>query len=80
MPELDGFAVIERLRADAATATIPIVILTSKHLTAVEKARLNGEIASLARKGEFSRGAFLELVRGILQPQRLQPPIDEDKR
>jgi len=80
MPELDGFAVVERLRADPVTATIPIVILTSKSLTADEKARLNGEIACLARKGEFSRGAFLELVRGILQPQRLQPPIDEDKR
>jgi DNA-binding response OmpR family regulator/anti-sigma regulatory factor (Ser/Thr protein kinase) len=80
MPELDGFAVIERLRADAATATIPIVILTSKHLTAVEKARLNGEIASLARKGEFSRGAFLELVRGILQPHLLLPPTDADER
>jgi signal transduction histidine kinase/CheY-like chemotaxis protein len=80
MPELDGFAVIERLRADAATATIPIVILTSKHLTAVEKARLNGEIASLARKGEFSRGAFLELVRGILQPHLLPPSTGADER
>jgi signal transduction histidine kinase/CheY-like chemotaxis protein len=80
MPELDGFAVVERLRADPATATIPIVILTSKHLTPDEKARLNGEIACLARKGEFSRGAFLELIRGILQPQMLQPPIDADER
>jgi signal transduction histidine kinase/CheY-like chemotaxis protein len=80
MPEVDGFAVVERLRADPATATIPIVILTSKHLTPDEKARLNGEIACLARKGEFSRGAFLELIRGILQPQMLQPPIDADER
>jgi signal transduction histidine kinase/CheY-like chemotaxis protein len=80
MPEMDGFAVVERLRADPATAAIPIVILTNKHLTPDEKVRLNGEIACLARKGEFSRGAFLELVRGILQPQTLQPPIDEDSR
>jgi signal transduction histidine kinase/CheY-like chemotaxis protein len=66
MPEVDGFAVVERLRADLATATIPIVILTSKNLTPDEKARLNGEIASLARKGEFTREAFVELVRGLL--------------
>ncbi|HEX9868237.1 MAG TPA: response regulator [Candidatus Tectomicrobia bacterium] len=79
MPELDGFAVVERLRADPATATIPIVILTSKHLTSDEKARLNGKIACLARKGEFSRGAFLELVRGILEPPMLRPPIDADE-
>ena len=68
MPEVDGFAVVERLRANPATAAIPIVILTSKNLTAAEKARLNGEIACLARKGEFSRAAFVELVRGLIEP------------
>jgi signal transduction histidine kinase/CheY-like chemotaxis protein len=66
MPEVDGFTVVERLRADPTTAAIPIVILTSKNLTADEKARLNGEIACLARKGAFSRRAFVELVRGLL--------------
>jgi signal transduction histidine kinase/DNA-binding response OmpR family regulator len=75
MPEVDGFTVVERLRADPTTATIPIVILTSKHLTPDEKARLNGEIACLARKGEFSRVAFVELIRGLLRPR-----IDADER
>ena len=65
MPEVDGFAVVERLRADPATAAIPIVILTSKAMTRKEKERLNGEINYLARKGEFNRAAFLELVRGL---------------
>jgi signal transduction histidine kinase/DNA-binding response OmpR family regulator len=69
MPEVDGFMVVERLRADPITATIPIVILTSKYLTPEEKARLNGEIACLSRKGEFSRAAFVEQVRGLLEPQ-----------
>jgi DNA-binding response OmpR family regulator len=69
MPEVDGFMVVERLRADPTTATIPIVILTSKHLTPEEKARLNGQIACLARKGEFSRAAFVEQVRGLLEPR-----------
>jgi signal transduction histidine kinase/CheY-like chemotaxis protein len=67
MPEIDGFTVVERLRADPATATIPIVILTSKHLSADEKVRLNGQIATLAHKGEFSRVAFVELIGGLLQ-------------
>jgi signal transduction histidine kinase/DNA-binding response OmpR family regulator len=75
MPEVDGFAVVERLRADPATAAIPIVILTSKNLTTDEKARLNGEVACLARKGEFSRAAFIELIGRLLQPQ-----INADKR
>jgi CheY-like chemotaxis protein/two-component sensor histidine kinase len=69
MPEVDGFTVVERLRADPTTATIPIVILTSKNLTLPEKKRLNGEIAYLARKSEFSRIEFVELVRGLL-PQK----------
>jgi signal transduction histidine kinase/DNA-binding response OmpR family regulator len=69
MPEVDGFMVVERLRADPATATIPIIVLTSTHLTLEEKARLNGEIACLARKGDFSRAAFVEQVRGLIEPQ-----------
>jgi CheY-like chemotaxis protein len=66
MPEIDGFTVVERLRADLVTAAIPIVILTSKHLVQEEKQRLNGRIAYLAHKGEFSREAFVELVQRLL--------------
>jgi signal transduction histidine kinase/DNA-binding response OmpR family regulator len=73
MPTVDGFTVVERLRADSATAAIPIVILTSKSLTPHEKERLNSEIAYLARKGEFSRTAFVELVRRLLPAKGLAP-------
>jgi signal transduction histidine kinase/CheY-like chemotaxis protein len=66
MPEVDGFTVVERLRASPSTAAIPIVILTSKSLTPDEKTRLHGEITYLARKSEFSRAAFVALVRGLL--------------
>jgi signal transduction histidine kinase/DNA-binding response OmpR family regulator len=63
MPRMDGFAVVERLRAEQATASIPIVILTSKSLSQEEKDRLNGQISYLARKGDFDRAAFVDLVR-----------------
>jgi CheY-like chemotaxis protein len=69
MPEVDGFTVVEQLRSDPVTAAIPIIILTSKSLTPNEKERLNGKIAYLARKGEFSRAAFVELVRGLMALQ-----------
>jgi signal transduction histidine kinase/DNA-binding response OmpR family regulator len=65
MPELDGFAVVERLRADPATAAIPIIILTSRSMTAAEKKRLNGRIDYFARKGEFDRATFIEVVRNV---------------
>ncbi len=65
MPEVDGFAVVERLRADPATADLPILILTSKSMTAEEKDRLRGQISYLAHKAEFDRGPFLDLVREL---------------
>jgi GAF domain-containing protein/DNA-binding response OmpR family regulator len=65
MPEVDGFAVVERLRADPATAAVPIVILTAKTMTAADKARLNGRISFLAAKSAFSRAGFVELVRRL---------------
>jgi len=62
MPEVDGFAVVEQLRADPRTSSIPIVVLTSKTLATEDEQRLRGRIASLARKGELDRHALLELL------------------
>ena len=65
MPEVNGFAVVEALRADRTTAEIPIVVLTSKTMTPAEKSRLNGHISHIAGKSGFDRGGFLALVRGL---------------
>jgi len=69
MPEMDGFTVAERLRGNPATAKIPIVVLTSKSISREEKERLNSHISHLARKAEFSRVEFVELVRRLCQPE-----------
>jgi len=65
MPDVDGFAVVEGLREDSRTAGIPVVVLTSKSMTAEEKARLNGRISHLARKSDFNRADFLALIRRL---------------
>jgi signal transduction histidine kinase/DNA-binding response OmpR family regulator len=65
MPDVDGFAVVEGLREDPRTVGIPIVVLTSKSMTPEEKARLNGRISHLARKGDFDRADFLALIRRL---------------
>jgi CheY-like chemotaxis protein/anti-sigma regulatory factor (Ser/Thr protein kinase) len=65
MPDVNGFAVVEELQGDVSTAEIPIVVLTSKTMTAEDKARLSGRISSVAHKSGFDRGAFLSLVRGL---------------
>jgi len=65
MPEMDGFAVLDALKADAETAPIPVVVVTAKELTPEEKIRLSGQIYSLMQKGEFMSDELLEEVRAL---------------
>jgi CheY-like chemotaxis protein len=62
MPGTDGFAVVERLRADPATAEVPIVVLTAKQMSRAEREKLAGRISFLARKGEFGHAELIALV------------------
>jgi CheY-like chemotaxis protein len=71
MPEVDGFAVVERLRADPATESIPILVLTGKDMTPADKERLNGRISHLARKAGIDRAAFVDLVRRLCPTPRI---------
>jgi threonine synthase len=66
MPEMDGFAVIDALRADSATQDIPVIVVTAKELTPVERSRLNGQIGSLLQKGSFMDDELLADVLGAL--------------
>jgi CheY-like chemotaxis protein len=65
MPDMDGFTVVQRLRAEPLTANVPIVVLTSRGMTAADKQRLNGRINALARKSDFDQAAFADLVRRL---------------
>jgi CheY-like chemotaxis protein len=65
MPGMDGFTVAEQLRADPATAEIPIVVLTSKSVSQEERERLTSHINHLARKTDFNRLEFVQLVRSL---------------
>ena len=53
MPEMDGFAVLDALRADETTRDIPVIVVTAKELTPAEKDRLTGQIDSMLQKGAF---------------------------
>jgi len=67
MPEMDGFTVIEELRAKQETATIPVIVATAKELTPDEKNRLGGQIQSLMQKGDFLNDEFLEEVKTLMK-------------
>lgn len=60
MPDVDGFSLIEALKADKTTANIPIVVVTAKELTAQERKRLDGQIDMLLQKGSFLDEAFIQ--------------------
>jgi threonine synthase len=67
MPEIDGFAVLDALKANPQTATIPVIVVTAKELTSEEKRRLKGQIQSLMQKGEFLTDDLVDEVRSIIQ-------------
>ena len=53
MPDVDGFEVVDAMRADPRTAATPVVVLTAKSLTAQDRSRLQGRIEFVASKGEL---------------------------
>jgi signal transduction histidine kinase/CheY-like chemotaxis protein len=67
MPLVDGFAVIDTLRADPDTATLPIVVLTAKTLTVEERNLLEGRIEFVTSKNAMDLSQLARrLARGEL--------------
>ncbi len=67
MPEVDGFAVLDALRADEATRDIPVIVVTAKLLTAAERDRLNGQIETLLQKGTFMDDELMDDILKALE-------------
>ncbi len=67
MPEMDGFAVLDALKANPETAQIPVIVSTAKELTPEEKTRLQGQIQALMQKGDFMSDEFLEEVKALIR-------------
>ena len=65
MPDMDGFAVVEMLRGEPATADVPIVVLTHKEMTRADRDRLGDRINHLAQKGALDRTQLVALVGGL---------------
>jgi signal transduction histidine kinase/CheY-like chemotaxis protein len=64
IPDISGFEVLERLRADAKTAEIPVVVSSSRTLNEEERVRLERCRAGFLPKSRLTDGtAALELRR-----------------
>jgi CheY-like chemotaxis protein len=66
MPEVNGFDVVEALKGSAATAQIPIVVVTAKDLAPGDREHLNGHIHEIVGKAEFDHGRFIGEVQRAL--------------
>jgi signal transduction histidine kinase/CheY-like chemotaxis protein len=64
MPEIDGFVVLQTLRAAERTANIPVLVLTAEDVTAEERTML--EATELYRKDDLDEQHLLERVEARL--------------
>jgi CheY-like chemotaxis protein len=63
MPDVNGFDVVAALHKNPATARIPILIVTSKEITARDRAKLTGQVSTIMQKGGFDAERFTSEVR-----------------
>ncbi len=70
MPDMDGFAVLEHMKAEEELQCIPVIVITAKELTPKERARLQGQIQMLLQKGSFMDDALLEGINALLGKDR----------
>jgi signal transduction histidine kinase/DNA-binding response OmpR family regulator len=73
MPDLSGFEVLERLRAESATREVPVVVVTSKVLDEAERRRLEGLGATIVSKAA-ERDAAVAQLRSVLVGAGLVTP------
>ncbi len=68
MPGMNGFEVLEALKADVATKDIPVVIYSSRVLTESERQRLAGKtVAILSKEGQGLQD-ISEVIRRVASP------------
>jgi signal transduction histidine kinase/CheY-like chemotaxis protein len=66
MPELDGRALLAKMRQSARLREVPVVVITAQELTAEEQRGLGGEVFLVFNGGGFSSEEALQLLRGTL--------------
>ena len=75
MPGMDGFEVLQRLRASEDTRDLPVIVCTSKSLTHQDKQQLEKMHAGLISKADIASTLAPELLLqslarlGIAEPR-----------
>jgi signal transduction histidine kinase/DNA-binding response OmpR family regulator len=70
MPVMDGFAVLDALRASETTRNIPVIVLTARVLSEADIERCNRSVAAILSKGLFDTHETLKHIEAALARQR----------
>jgi signal transduction histidine kinase/CheY-like chemotaxis protein len=73
MPVVNGFDVVQALRADDATRQTPIMVLTAKELTQEDKQQLNGQVSNILKRGSTGASDLLALLREVIADRAAEP-------
>ena len=68
MPGMSGFEVADSLKDNPATAKIPILVLTSKDLSAADRALLDQKVTTFVQKGKSAREQLVREIRRVTAP------------
>jgi len=66
MPEVNGFDVVEALRADEATRDVPIMVLTASNLSEADKRLLNGRVSQILSRGSMANSDIVGLLKRVV--------------
>lgn len=68
MPDVDGFEVLRSVRAHESTSTLPVLILTAKHVTREELSFLrSNHVQELIQKGALNQEELLTAIGRLME-------------
>ncbi|MGC9522981.1 MAG: pyridoxal-phosphate dependent enzyme [Anaerolineae bacterium] len=69
MPDIDGFTLLDRLKASESLEDIPVIVVTAKELSREDRERLGGRIEMLLRKGSFTDEDLIGGIHALLETE-----------
>ena len=77
MPVMDGFKFLKIMKADKSLASIPIIVITSKDLTADDYSFLTANVDKVIQKGDYTRKEIINQIDEAVKESNLKTYFKE---